>query len=84
MSKKQFNFRFPPDLISWVDSHAKENGTDRTGFVQGLIEAAREGRIRTVDRAGMNPFPGEQVRAGETEEYPILVCLTPFPPSIQE
>jgi len=83
MSKTdRFEMRIDPDLKQWL--HDTVGKRQASAYVHDLISAAKEGRIRTVPRAGMNPFPSEQVRAGETEEYPVLVCLTPLPPSIQE
>lgn len=76
-NRKQYNMKFPPDLIKWVDGYAAQCHTNRTAVVEDLLQALRDGRIRTVPRAGMNPFPHDQVRAGETPEYPALISFPP-------
>lgn len=58
---------------------AKDGDSGRTGLVQGLLEALREGRLVEAPRAGVNPFPAEERRAGESPDFPALIAFGPEP-----
>jgi hypothetical protein len=73
MAKQQYNMRFEPDLMAWVDAQAKTEGLNRTTFVERLLESAREGRV-VIRPRGPDAFPRESTPAGSTLDYPILVA----------
>jgi len=61
MAKKLHSIRLHPDLWDWVDTYAKEVGTNRTAVIEALLQSLRDGRLWVVPRP--NPFPG--VRSSE-------------------
>jgi hypothetical protein len=73
----------------WADHH-RESGarggdhkgrdTGRTSLITGLLEALVEGRVTIQPKAGVNPFPAEEVYAGESPDLPITITA-PAPPS---
>jgi len=75
MKKTFTGFKFDPDLNEWLKGYAEAHGTSKTAVVESLLYALREDRIRVVNRAGPNAFPGGgEVAAGDTPEYPVLVA----------
>jgi len=75
MPKTLTTFKFNQDLLDWLKEYAAAHGTSKTAIVEDLLYAAREGRIRVVERSGPNAFPGEgEIAAGETPDHPILVA----------
>lgn len=66
----------------WADHHRdsgarggdhKGRDTGRTALVTSLLEALVEGRLIVQPRAGVNPFPAEEVQAGTVPENPISI-----------
>jgi hypothetical protein len=66
--------RLPPDLLKWARSYKKEHGVSVTHVIEELLEALREGRLMVRPRAGPSPFPREDIEAGSSPEYPILIA----------
>ncbi len=75
--------RLPPDLLAWGRVHSKAHNVSFTSLVEDLLTALREGRLAVRPRAGPSPFPREDIEAGSTPEYPILVApgLRQTPPA---
>lgn len=59
----------------------KEGDTGRTGLIQGLLEALREGRLVEHPRAGANPFPVEEREPGSSPSFPALIAIG-TPPTV--
>lgn len=66
----------------WIGAQAGVRGGDHRGRDTGrsallvhLVEALLEGRITVHPRAGVNPFPANEVKPGDTPDFPALICL---------
>ena len=46
----------------------------RTALITELLTALREDRLEIIPQSGANPFPADEVMAGETPEFAILIC----------
>lgn len=78
-AKNIYSFRLPEKLVEWVDEvYATEPwGFDtRTGMIQGLLEAARDGRL-SLRPPGPDAFPRETIEPGKTPYHPILIGIAP-------
>lgn len=74
-NKKLVAYRLHTELNEWLGEYAERLGVSRNAVIESLLIALREGRLREVPRAGPTAFPGEEeVEAGTTPEYPILVA----------
>ena len=74
-NKKLVAYRLDPYLLVWLDEYARSRQVSKTAVIESLLIALREGRLREAPRAGPNAFPGEEeVEAGSTSEYPVLVA----------
>lgn len=75
MTKTQrFELRIDGDLREWFLAYAKSENMTASQVVHRLLESLREGRLSVVPR-GPCPFPGNEIPAGDTADYPILVSL---------
>ena len=84
MAKAQFNIRLPEDLSSWLDGYSQAVGKSKTQVVTELLVALRGNRVFIQPRAGVNPFPANEVYPGESEGFPVLVCIEPKGPEDPE
>lgn len=59
--------------------HGKRGGTHkdrdvgRTAAVERLMELYAAGRLAVLPDAGANPFPADEVPAGESPDHPITI-----------
>lgn len=73
MKKRMTPFRLNPRLVDRLDEHAAHEGWTRTKLVETILQAFCEGRLREVPRGGPNPFPEEEIVAGESSDFPVLI-----------
>lgn len=66
--------RLPPDLLNWFRRYSKEHKVPMTEVVETLLDALREGRLQIRPRAAPSAFPRNDIEAGSTPEYPVLIA----------
>lgn len=70
----RFEMRIDPHLKQWLSTYADAHGVRDTHIVTDLLVALQEGRLAVRPRLGPSAFPREDVEAGSTPDYPILVA----------
>ena len=75
--KKPISISMTQSLAEWAEDSAKEFGfRNRSRFVCGLLEAAREGRLIIRPR-GPDAFPAETEKPGSTRNHPLKLATKP-------
>jgi len=52
----------------------KGRDSGRSALTTHLWEALIEGRLTIQERSGANPFPGQELEAGENPQFPIYIA----------
>lgn len=76
VTRQAVTFRFPADLVQWL----KESTGDReqTAFVERLLQAKREDRLRLADAPTPPSYLAEQL-LGALRERRLIITSEPAP-----